>query len=186
MNKLAKILASAWTPRLLIAGLLLIMLARMITSAWLESPTNDEPVNIPSGYVYLQTGNYIDGTQPPLMRYWAAIPLLIMRPDTFPSDKSWFQDWRIYGRKFLYHNNVNSDALIFWPRFMIMLVTLVLGWLIGVWAAARNGPWAGVLAVALFSMDPNMLAHGHYVTPDMAVTLACFAAVFLFWRYLEQ
>jgi 4-amino-4-deoxy-L-arabinose transferase-like glycosyltransferase len=68
---------------------------------------------------------------------------------------------------------------------MVMFLTLGLTWLIGVWAKARNGVWAGVLAVALFSLDPNMLAHGHYVTTDMAITLAGFAAVYLFWRYLE-
>jgi hypothetical protein len=186
MNKLTKILASAWTPSLLIAGLLLFMLARMVASAWVESPTTDEPANIPSGYVYLLRGDYIDGTHPPLLRYWASIPLLIMHPGDFPGDKSWFQDWRIYGRKFLYQNDINSQALIFWPRLMVMFLTLGLGWLIGRWAKARNGAWAGVLSVALFTLDPNMLAHGHYVTTDMAVSLACFASVYLFWRYLVK
>jgi 4-amino-4-deoxy-L-arabinose transferase-like glycosyltransferase len=185
MDKLRKILASAWAPRALTALLLAIMLVRMAASAWVESPTNDEPAHIPSGYVYLLRGDYIDGTHPPLLRYWASIPLFILQPGDFPGDLSWYKDWHTYGRQFLYKNNVNSAALVFWPRFMVMLLTLGLGWLIGRWAKRRNGVWAGVLAVALFSLDPNMLAHGHYVTTDMAVTLAIFAAVYLFWRYLE-
>jgi 4-amino-4-deoxy-L-arabinose transferase-like glycosyltransferase len=186
MNQFKKILASAWTPRVLTGVLLLFMLVRMVASAWVESPTNDEPANIPSGYVYLLRGDYIDGTHPPLLRYWISLPLLIFHPNDFPGDSSWYKDWRIYGRQFLYHNDVNSAALIFWPRFMVMLLTLGLGWLIGHWAKRRNGVWAGVLAVALFSLDPNMLAHGHYATTDMAVTLAVFGAVYLFWRYLEE
>jgi len=185
MNKLAKILPSAWTPRILNAVLLAFMLARMIASALVESATNDEPANIPSGYVYLLRGDYIDGTHPPLLRYWASIPLLILHPNDFAGDPSWYKDWGTYGRQFLYHNNVNSAALIFWPRLMVMILTLGLGLLIGAWAKQRNGVWAGTLAVALFSLDPNMLAHGHYVTTDMAVTLASFAAVYLFWRYMQ-
>jgi hypothetical protein len=185
MNKLSKILASPWTPRLLIAGLLLFMLGRMVASALVESPTIDEPANISSGYVYLLRGDYIDGTHPPLLRYWASIPLFILHPNDFPGDPSWYKSWGTYGRKFLYDNNVNSAALIFWPRLMVMFLTLGLGWLIGRWAKARNGVWAGVLAVAFFTLDPNFLAHGHYVTTDVAVSLACFAAVYLFWRYLN-
>ncbi len=186
MDKLRKFLASKWAPRLVNGALLAFMLVRMISSAWVESPTNDEPANIPSGYVFLQRGDYIDGTQPPLARYWASIPLLIFHPETFPDDPSWDQNWQAYGRRFLYRNNVNSEALIFWPRLMIMLMTLGLGWLIGHWAKRRNGAWAGVLAVALFTLDPNMLAHGHYVTTDMAVTATVFGAVYLFWRHLES
>ncbi len=186
MDKLRKILASMWTPRLVKAALLALMLVRMISSAWMESPTNDEPANIPSGYVYLLRGDYIDGTQPPLMRYWASIPLFLFHPNDFPGDPNWYQNWQAYGRKFLYDNTINPDALIFWPRFMVMLATLGLGWLIGHWAKRRNGAWAGVLAVALFSLDPNMLAHGHYVTTDIAVTATVFGAVYLFWRYLES
>ncbi len=186
LDKLTKALDSPWAPRLVNTGLLLFMLARMISSALVESACNDEPANIPSGYLYLLSGNYLDGTHPPLLRYWASIPLLIIRPGTFPGDNSWFQDWRIYGRNFLYHNDVNSAALIFWPRLMVMLLTLLLGWLIGHWAKARYWEWAGTLALGLFTLDPNMLAHGHYVTTDMAVTLACFAAVYLFWRYVQN
>lgn len=185
-TRLSKILSTALVPRLLNAGLLFFMFARMISSALVESAVNDEPANIPSGYLFLLTGHYMDGTHPPLLRYWASIPLLILRPDFFPSDNSWYQDWRIYGRRFLYHNNINNAALIFWPRLMVMILTIVLGWLIGHWAKARHGVWAGTLALGLFTLDPNMLAHGHYVTPDMAVTLAYFAAVYLFWRYIEK
>jgi dolichyl-phosphate-mannose--protein O-mannosyl transferase len=186
MQKLRKILASAWTPKILIVGLLAFMLVRMITSALVESPTNDEPAHIPSGYVYLLRGDYIDGTHPPLLRYWASLPLLIMHPNDFPGDLSWYKNWHTYGRMFLFKNNVSRAALVFWPRLMVMLLALGLGGLIGHWARRRNGTWAGVLAVALFSLDPNMLAHGHYVTTDMAITLAVFASVYLFWRYLDQ
>lgn len=185
MKKLTKFLASAWFPRLLIAFLLVFMLARMVSSALVESPTTDEPANIPSGYVYLLRGDYIDGTHPPLLRYWVSLPLWILQPDDFPENPAWYKNWRAYGRLFLYKNRVDSADLIFWPRLMVMLLTLGLGLLIGHWAKERNGTWAGVLAVALFSLDPNFLAHGHYVTTDVAVTLAVFGAIYLFWKYIE-
>jgi 4-amino-4-deoxy-L-arabinose transferase-like glycosyltransferase len=186
MNKLEKVLSSRWTPRIILTVLLAFALARMVASAKVESPTNDEPANLPSGYVYLRRGNYIDSTQPPLLRYWVSLPLFILHPNDFPNDPSWYIDWRLFGRRFIYHNRVASEEIIFWPRLMVMLLTLGLGLLIGQWSRNRYGVWAGILAVSLFSLDPNMLAHGHYVTNDMAVTLACFAAVYLFWLYLKE
>ena len=67
MDKLSKPLAPAWTPRILNAVLLGFVLARMVASALVESPTDDEPANIPSGYVYWLHGDNIDGTHPPLL-----------------------------------------------------------------------------------------------------------------------
>src|SRR5580698_9366896 len=61
-----------------IAALLLVILAgTQIGSAVLESPTNDEPIHLTAGYVYLTTGKYsMDITHPPLGRVLAALPLL--------------------------------------------------------------------------------------------------------------
>jgi hypothetical protein len=178
------IVASPWFLRGLLALVLLIMLVRMISSAVVKSPTNDELANLPSGYVYLLRGDYIDGTHPPLLRYLASIPLFMMAPDDFPDDPDWYLDWHTYGRKFIYQNDVSSSAIVFWPRLMVMLMTLGLGLLIYRWSSQRYGVWGGLLSVTLFSLEPNMLAHGRLVTNDLAIALGFLGTVYLFRRYL--
>ncbi len=184
MRDWKNIAASPWLLRGLLALVLVIMLVRMITSALVKSPTNDELANLPSGYVYLLRGDYIDGTHPPLLRYIASIPLFMLGPEHFPDDPLWYRDWHSYGRKFIYSNSVSSSAIVFWPRFMVMLVALGLGLLIYQWSRERFGRWGGLLSVALFSLEPNMLAHGRLVTNDLAIALAYFGAAYLFRRYL--
>ena len=69
-----------------IAGLLLaIMGAVQIGSAIQENPTNDEPIHLTAGYVYLTTGEYsMELEHPPLGRMLAALPLLRCRSSTSP------------------------------------------------------------------------------------------------------
>jgi 4-amino-4-deoxy-L-arabinose transferase-like glycosyltransferase len=186
MKNWKKTVASPWFLRGLLALILVIMLVRMITSAVVKSPTNDELANLPSGYVYLLRGDYIDGTHPPLLRYVASIPLFLLGPDHFPGDPLWYQDWHDYGRKFIYQNRVPSSSIVFWPRFMVMLVALGLGLLIYLWSRERFGQWGGLFSVALYSLEPNMLAHGRLVTNDLAIALAYFGAAYLFRRYLVR
>ncbi|MBW1810871.1 MAG: glycosyltransferase family 39 protein [Deltaproteobacteria bacterium] len=158
----------------------------MITSAVVKSPSNDELANLPSGYVYLLRGDYIDGTHPPLLRYLVSIPLFIMGPDHFPDDPVWYKSWHSFGRKFIYKNQVSSSAIVFWPRFMVMLLTLGLGLLIYLWSRERFGRWGGLFSTTLFSLEPNMLAHGRLVTNDLAIAFAYFGAAYLFGRYLVR
>jgi hypothetical protein len=77
-----------------------------------------------------------------------------------------------------------------WPRqlFLGRLPSLVLATLLGAlvwrWAAALFGAWSGTLALYLYTFCPNVLAHGHLVTTDVATALAMFAAVHCLWRHL--
>jgi hypothetical protein len=50
------------------------------------------------------------------------------------------------------------------------------------WAWKIAGPVAAVVAVALFALDPNFLAHGPLLDGDVAMSLALLAAVYAAWR----
>jgi|GEM_PF-363413 len=84
----------------------------------------------------------------------------------------------------------NRGSSLSWRQklFIARLPTLLLGVLLGAlvwrWAHALFGPWSGVLALVLYSFCPNMLAHSHLVTTDVATGLGMFAATYCFWRYL--
>jgi hypothetical protein len=78
------------------------------------------------------------------------------------------------------------DRVIVPPRVAVALLTLVLAATVYRWAADWFGPTAGLLALALFAFDPNILAHGSLATTDIG------AVAFIFWaaqalaRYLGR
>ena len=54
------------------------------------------------------------------------------------------------------------------------------------WTRRRYGPAAGLAAAALCAFDPNLIAHGRYVTTDFPVTAFFFFACVLWVEYLER
>ena len=44
---------------------------------------------------------------------------------------------------------------------------------------------AGLIALTLFCFEPNLLAHGAYVTTDMAASCTIFATIYAFWRWVK-
>ena len=54
------------------------------------------------------------------------------------------------------------------------------------WTRRRYGPLAGIAAAALCAFDPNLIAHGRYVTTDSPVTAFFFFACVLWVEYLES
>jgi Dolichyl-phosphate-mannose-protein mannosyltransferase len=77
-------------------------------------------------------------------------------------------------------------ATLFVARLPSLLLGVLLGWLIWLWARALFGRWSGILALFLYSFCPNVLAHAHLVTTDISTALAMFAAVFFLWRYRQR
>jgi 4-amino-4-deoxy-L-arabinose transferase-like glycosyltransferase len=55
---------------------------------------------------------------------------------------------------------------------------------VALWTRRRFGPEAALLALALYAFDPNLTAHGRYVTTDLLATAPVFATVILWIEYL--
>ncbi len=72
---------------------------------------------------------------------------------------------------------------LYLARLPSLLLGVLLGWLVWRWALALFGWWGGILSLLLYSMCPNILAHAHLVTTDIATALAMFAATYCLWRY---
>ena len=60
---------------------------------------------------------------------------------------------------------------------MVLAMTVVLGAVLFMWGRRLHGAAGGILALALFTLDPNILAHSRLATVDMAETLFFFLAV---------
>src|SRR5688572_5512567 len=70
-------------------------------------------------------------------------------------------------------------------RYVTIGFSLLVGLCVFTWARARAGDGAGLLALALYTFDPNMLAHGQLVTTDIYAAGSIAMALFAFWRLLD-
>jgi len=156
--------------------LLAIMAWAQVTSALRETQTWDEGIHLAAGYSYLKTGDFrLNPQHPPLGKIINALPLLLLKPRLPLEDPAWrLPDEVHFGNLFLYTNSVPADTLLFTARTMTMLLTLLLGLALAVWTRKHFGAAAALFSLALFAFDPNITAHGRYVTTDLFATLFIF------------
>jgi hypothetical protein len=136
--------------------------------------TVDELAHLPAGLVYWRTGQFgLYHHNPPLLRLLAAAPLAaagVEAPEVAPDANRWrvgvaFQ--RALGER--YHRS-------FLPaRAVIAALTCLTALLLFAVARRALGWEAAALALALFCLNPLVLAHGALVTTDAGFALAFFA-----------
>ncbi len=150
-----------------------------------DSPTSDEVSHIPAGYTYVKTGDLrLNPQHPPLIKLLAGLALLPLRPKLDLDDPGWTHDppneWT-FGEQFLYSNDL--DALLFAARLPVVFLSLVLAFFVFRWASELFGTNAGILALFLYVLSPNILAHSRIVTMDLG--LACFSFLFCYrlWKW---
>jgi len=171
--------------RLLVAVPLLLLAALQVSSALLESQTFDEGVHLVAGYRYWRTGDFsLNVEHPPLQKLLSAAPLLLLAPP-LPADPKLLIDQSEYARAFLYKGPQPADRLIFLGRLPTIALTLLLALAVALTALRYFGHLAALIAVWLCALDPNLIAHGRYVTTDLASALFFFCSVVAWLAYLE-
>src|SRR5262245_1228027 len=152
-----------------------------------SSQTSDEAAHLAAGYSYLKTADFrLNPEHPPLIKELAALPLLMLHLD-FPWGPLWeeAEEWNI-GRLFVHENRIPNDTILFLARLPILLLSLLLGWCLFAWGRRLVGPAGALLALALYVLDPNVVAHSGLVTTDLGITLFIFLSVVAFWRWIES
>lgn len=178
-----KKLASKMFIKTIIISVLIIAGCLMFYSSLQESATMDELAHIPAGYAYLKFGdNRLNPEHPPLLKDLSAIPLLFLKLN-FPLQSEYWQNyvngqWDV-GRVFLYESGNNADKIIQFARIFPILLTLLTAFLLYLLAKKLFGPYWALLPFIIFSFSPIVLAHGHYVTTDLAATFGTIL-IFLF------
>jgi hypothetical protein len=170
--------------------LLWLLFAQALGAARAASITFDEGPHLAVGYATLRSGDLRlqpVHIHPPLANVLAAAPLLL-NPDL--PDPRTIPGWEIASLSAVTDAVVwqypHPERLALAGRLPIILLTLLTAALVWRWAADLAGEWGGLLALALFTFDPNVVAHGSLVTTDMAVTAFGLAAFFLLHRYLRR
>lgn len=153
-----------------------------------EVQTIDEGAHLAAGMSYWQTRDFrLNEEHPPLIKLLAGAAALTARP-TLPFDNaSWKEgnQWA-FAQDLLYHSGNNADDLLFRGRVPMVALSLLLGWVIYLWARRFGGDIAGLLALGWYIFDPNFLAHGRYITTDVPVALGFAATLYLLTRYISK
>ncbi len=155
-----------------------------------ESATMDELAHIPASYGYARFLDYrLNPEHPPLLKTLSALPLLSL-PLHFPTESSyWTTDtnsqWDV-GTLFLYQSGNNPDQILEYVRIFPILLTLLTVVLIYAWARELLGNEWALLPAFLFGLSPTVLAHGHYVTTDIAAAFGFLLGTYAFVRFLSS
>ncbi len=170
-------------------ALLWLFFAQVAFTARETSITLDEPLHIASGYACLVTGDYrLVEEHPPLLKMLQAAPLLLADP-ALPDPRTrpgWNDGDLIMVAQHLIVPYRPIDPLVYAARVPTMLVGIILGALIFRWGADVFGQLGGLLALALYSFDPNILAHASVAGTDLGAACAIFGAMYLFWRWIRE
>jgi hypothetical protein len=168
--------------------LLCILATRQIYTALIESETIDEGVHLTAGYSYWKTHDFrLTPSHPPFAELISALPLIPLNPEFNPDPAAW-QDADEYGiaKQFIYMNRVPADTMLFAGRMMTILVTSIFGIAIAWWTRRFFGRPSALFAVLLFSLNPTVIAHGHYITTDMMVSGLILCSCMSWLDYLQS
>jgi Dolichyl-phosphate-mannose-protein mannosyltransferase len=172
--------------------LLLVMAVNMFAAISHKGITNDEIVHIPAGYYHLVAGDFqLNNEHPPLIKMWAALPLLLLQPNESPPTTEERQGtfnsltWS-YEHRFWQNNQSQFERILFWTRAMMIILTMALGVLIFAYARSLFGARAGVIAAALYTLEPTVLAHGRIVHTDLPAALVFLLFFFMLRIYLDD
>jgi hypothetical protein len=167
---------------------LAVLSAAQVISMGQESQTYDEAVHLAAGYSYLTTGDYrLNPEHPPLSKMLAAVPLLFLKPHLPEEDASWSNgDTLLFGATFLYLNRIPAETMLFAARSVTILWTLCFGLALAVWTRRHFGAPVALFALFLYSFEPNIIAHGRYVTSDLPLTCFLFLATIAWAAFLSS
>ena len=172
----------------LCAVLLALMGAQMLAVIRQKSITVDEWVLIPAGFYHLTAGDYRPVNEhPPVAKVLGAAPLVALGAEA-PAIEEGAHEYEYFLGKFEEFWRMNAgrlDYLCFWARVPAVALTLLLGALVFIFARRHWGARAALFAVALYSLEPTLLAHGRVVQTDVPSALALLLFAFALHEYLK-
>jgi type IV secretory pathway TrbD component len=173
----------------IVVALLFLFSLISLTATLQKSLTFDEPLHIYAGYSYLRWRDFrVNPEHPPLAKVLAALPLIACELDTTSitrAQRDFVQQRKDYGwilANHLFMSNDDRESLFFYAKLVMIGLAAALGIFVFLWARALYGLTAGIVALAVYSFDPNILAHSSIVHTDMPFALCFFAGTYFFWR----
>jgi hypothetical protein len=156
-------------------------------AAWVDAPTVDEFAHVPAGCAYLRHGRLdLYAKNPPLAKYLLAAPLALDPSVVVPPPPEQPLGWAPveYGEAFQQANFGRYLALMFRARLVNVALALACAGVLLAWSTPLIGRRGACLATAMLLLCPNIHAHSHVATTDIAcmltIALTLWAAT---WAY---
>jgi 4-amino-4-deoxy-L-arabinose transferase-like glycosyltransferase len=173
-----------------VAAIILVHLLLLKAAADRDSPAWDEVGHLAAGITHWRTGEFdLYRVNPPFVRMISTLPLLASVPSTerfyhnrVPRSRNEF----LSGRDIIEQSGARAFHFFTVARTGSILLSLCGACICFLWAKALYGGAAGLVAVLLWSSCPNILAHGHLITPDAGAAAVGVIAGFAFWRWLRE
>ena len=164
--------------------LLALHAALAIWGAARNSVTFDENFHLPAGVALVARGYAAASVaQPPLVKALAAIPALAAGARVPPDSLVKVPDETRVGEAFMRLNADRYARVYFAARMSGVALSLALGLLVWHWAGRRYGPRAALLALAVYALLPETLAHAGVVGMDLPTGLVFALSVYAFERF---
>lgn len=179
----------AWWLPSLAALALLALVFQVLGCVRSTSATFDEPYHLGAGYAYLRTGDSrLSSDHPPLIDLWLSIPLAGLDLNLPLESPAWEQaEYGTFGDVFLWQANAErAQEIIWWGRLPNLALALILGAALFRWTTQLTCRLAGLSALVIYALDPNIVAHASLATNDLGVTALFFLATWAWWNWLEH
>jgi Dolichyl-phosphate-mannose-protein mannosyltransferase len=164
-----------------ISAVVLLVVALVVQASWAlvrDSCTYDEPANVRIGLAALCYGEFspsVTGHHPPLPFMWGVLPMLVSPDVQLPRSYG-----ELHGVRVLWQKG-DGQTLLMRCRSMTVVLSVGLAMLVYSFARDLGGAGAGLFALALYVFCPNVLAHSHLITNDIAASLGLTAAAYALW-----
>jgi hypothetical protein len=169
-----------WCFALVVVALLAEMAIAMITTAFEQTPTIDEPVYVGTAVVYLEQHSLrYNPEHPPLGKLIIAAGLAFTDAHL---DPAFVGNQTQLGRHVLYESSNDPGRLMLLARLPVIVLTLLFGLVVFAFARDLAGPVGGLAALALYAFSPDVIAHGSLATLDVPVAGFLLTSVWLLWR----
>lgn len=143
--------------------IIIVFLFLTVGSAKKESLTFDEIFNLQEGTTNITTRTFpIEPYNPPFVREIAVLPSVL---------------------GFTPLSGI-PNQIYFLNRMIIVVMAVILLWQVMRTAHEYFGFWSSLLSGILLALEPTFLAHSHYITPDIGLTLFTFMAYKAFLNVL--
>jgi hypothetical protein len=178
------------------AAAILMILGQFGVAQWSlrqENPTIDEVLHLPAGISYWDTGSFrLYHHNPPLVKLLAAWPVLGRITDSERAKLYGSRYWTDqppnkagFGHDFAQIHAADYFEIFAVARSVIPIFLALGGLFVFVWSRSVHGDLGGLLSLSLWSICPNLLAHGRLITTDAASAAVGIGATYLFVRYVR-
>jgi len=174
--------------RIAAALLLLIFFGLSFGSILHKSPTFDEGFYISRGWAFWRTGRLLILGHPPLNDLLAGLGVLFEPGLPAPQSLAGWTDGDslLFSRDLLWGQGVNASRVILLARMPFIWLGMLLGAVVWRWGRDMYGGWSGMVALALFALSPNIIAHTRLAATDLGVAAFYVATLYAWSTFLQR